>query len=181
MSRILTYTKKMFDPIHPQPELIDIRDIAHALSMLCRANGHFRSFHSVGQHSIHCMKEARARGYSRRLQLACLLHDASEAYLSDVTRPVKAELPRYLEIEEPLQEMLWNIWLDAPLTEIERAQVFQIDDVILLHEFLQLMDAKIAEEIPEIFSEPEFSFTGFEQCTQEFLQLFRALTAKQGA
>ena len=70
MSRILTYTKKMFDPIHPQPELIDIRDIAHALSMLCRANGHFHSFHSVGQHSIHCMKEARARGYSRRLQLA---------------------------------------------------------------------------------------------------------------
>jgi 5'-deoxynucleotidase YfbR-like HD superfamily hydrolase len=44
------------------------------------------------------MKEAAARGYSERVQLACLLHDASEAYLSDVTRPVKQELPKYLEV-----------------------------------------------------------------------------------
>ena len=51
MSEIMTYTKKMFDPLQPNAELIDIEDIAHALSMLCRANGHFRSFYSVGQHS----------------------------------------------------------------------------------------------------------------------------------
>ena len=113
MSEIMTYTKKMFDPLHPNAELIDIEDIAHALSMLCRANGHFKSFYSVAQHSINCMKEATARGYSDRIQLACLLHDASEAYLSDVTRPVKAELPRYKEIEAPLQETIWNKWLNS--------------------------------------------------------------------
>ena len=84
MSEIMTYTKKMFDPLCPDAELIDIEDIAHALSMLCRANGHFKSFYSVAQHSINCMKEARASGYSGRIQLGCLLHDASEAYLSDV-------------------------------------------------------------------------------------------------
>lgn len=179
MSEIMTYTKKMFDPLRPKTELIDIIDIAHSLSMLCRANGHFRSFYSVGQHCINCAREAKARGYSARLQLACLLHDASEAYLSDVTRPVKAELPRYKEIEEPLQELLWNTWLDAPLTKQEQAQVFEIDDAILLHEFLHLMDAKIADEIPEIYSEPEFSFTGFEQCAQEFLELFYALIAQK--
>lgn len=176
MSEIMTYTKKMFDPLRPKAELIDIQDIAHALSMLCRANGHFKSFYSVGQHCINCAKEAEARGYSVRLQLACLLHDASEAYLSDVTRPVKAELPRYTEIEEPLQELLWNTWLDTPLTQQEKALVFQIDDAILLHEFLHLMDAKIADEIPEIFSQPEYAFTGFEACTQEFLKLFYTLT-----
>ena len=175
MSEIMTYTKKMFDPLRPKPELVDIVDIAHALSMLCRANGHFKSFYSVGQHCINCAKEAAAKGYTTKVQLACLLHDASEAYLSDVTRPVKAELPRYKEIEEPLQEMLWNTWLSEPLTEEERAQVFQIDDTILLHEFLHLMEAKIADEIPEIASKPEFSFIGFEQCTEEFLQLFREL------
>ena len=60
MSRILTYTKKMFDPLRPDAALIDIRDIAHALSMLCRANGHFKTFYSVGQHSINCAKEAEA-------------------------------------------------------------------------------------------------------------------------
>ena len=107
MSAIMTRSHIMFDPLLPDPALIDIRDIAHSLSMLCRANGHFQSFYSVGQHCINCCNEAAARGYSRRVQLACLLHDGSEAYLSDVTRPVKEELPRYKQIEEPLQEIIW--------------------------------------------------------------------------
>lgn len=77
MSCIKTYTGVMFDPLYPESELIDILDIAHALSMLCRANGHFRSFYSVGQHCINCALEAKARGYSKRVQLACLIHDAT--------------------------------------------------------------------------------------------------------
>ena len=179
MSEIMTYTKKMFDPLQPNAELIDIEDIAHALSMLCRANGHFKSFYSVAQHSINCMKEAKARGYSERIQLACLLHDASEAYLSDVTRPVKAELPRYKEIEAPLQETIWNKWLDQPLTEEERKQVFDIDDAILAHEFLNLMGEKITDQIPEIHSVPQFSFTGFDTSKQQFLHLFRRLNTSK--
>lgn len=176
MSEIMTYTKKMFDPLQPNAELIDIEDIAHALSMLCRANGHFKSFYSVAQHSINCMKEAKARGYSERIQLACLLHDASEAYLSDVTRPVKAELPRYKEIETPLQEAIWNKWLGEHLTEKERKQVFDIDDAILAHEFLNLMGEKITDQIPEICFAPQFAFTGFDASKQQLLRLFRQLT-----
>lgn len=177
VSEIMTYTKKMFDPLHPNAELIDIQDVAHALSMLCRANGHFKSFYSVAQHSINCMLEAKARGLSTRLQLACLLHDASEAYLSDVTRPVKAELPKYKEIEAPLQEAIWNKWLDEPLSEEDCKQVFAIDDAILAHEFLDLMEAQIVDTVPAICSKPEFGFHGFEPCKQEFLKLFRQLTA----
>ena len=176
MSEILTYTKKMVDPLHPNVELIDIEDIAHSLSMLCRANGHFKTFYSVSQHSINCMKEAVARGYSERIQLACLLHDASEAYLADVTRPVKAELPKYKEIEAPLQETIWNKWLGEPLSEEERKQVFTIDDAILAHEFVHLMETPLVEQTPEVFSSPEFAFTGFTQCEHEFLRLFRQLT-----
>lgn len=177
MSEIMTHSHKMFDPLHPDTGLIDINDIAHALSMLCRANGHFKSFYSVCQHSINCAKEAEARGYSRRVQLACLLHDASEAYLSDVTRPVKAELPRYLEIEEPLQDCIWAKFLDQPLSPAEYDQVFEIDDAILAHEFINLMDAKIIEPTSVILSQPEFAFTGFEACTNAFLALFQKLTA----
>ena len=176
LSEILTFTKKMFDPLHPDVALIDMEDIAHSLSMLCRANGHFKTFYSVGQHSINCAKEAKARGHAVRVQLACLLHDASEAYLADVTRPVKAELPKYKEIEAPLQEAIWNKWLDEPLSEDERKQVFDIDDAILAHEFLNLMDTPLVEQTPELFSIPEFAFTGFAQCQQEFLRLFRQLT-----
>lgn len=175
MSRILTYTKKMFDPLQPEEALIDIEDIAHSLSMLCRANGHFKSFYSVGQHSINCAKEAKARGYSQRVQLGCLLHDASEAYLSDVTRPVKEELPRYLQIEAPLQEAIWNKWLSEPLTQEEKTQVFQVDDDILAHEFLALMDTRLQNPLPEICSKPSFAFTGFEPCKQEILNLFHHL------
>ena len=51
------------------------------------------------------------------MHLACWLHDASEAYLSDVTRPVKQELPKYLEIEKPLQEAIWRKYLGLELTE----------------------------------------------------------------
>ena len=178
MSEIMTCSKKMFDPLHPDVALIDICDIAHALSMLCRANGHFKSFYSVGQHSINCMQEAKARGYSELVQLACLLHDASEAYLSDVTRPVKAELPRYVEIEKPLQDCIWGKFLSRPLSPDEYAQVFEIDDAILAHEFIQLMGASIIDPTPEILSSPEFSFTGFARCQQEFLDLFQLLTGK---
>ena len=177
MSEIMTHSHKMFDPLHPDVALIDIQDIAHALSMLCRANGHFKSFYSVCQHSINCAKEAESRGYSRRVQLACLLHDASEAYLSDVTRPVKAELPRYLEIEEPLQDCIWAKFLDQALSPAEYDQVFEIDDAILAHEFINLMGAKIIDPTPVILSQPEFAFTGFEACTNAFLALFQKLTA----
>ncbi|MBR4291619.1 MAG: DUF429 domain-containing protein, partial [Oscillospiraceae bacterium] len=179
MSCIKTYTGVMFDPLNPDPDLIDIMDIAHALSMLCRANGHFRSFYSVGQHSINCMREAKERGYSEKLQLACLLHDASEAYLSDVTRPVKKELPKYLEIEKPLQDAIWAKYLDEPLTQEEHDHVFEIDDAILYHEFVALMDARLSDEEPTLSSMPGFAFTGFEQCEEEFLWLFRRLTHKE--
>ena len=176
MSEIMTNSHKMFDPLHPNVELIDISDIAHSLSMLCRANGHFKSFYSVGQHSINCAKEAKARGYSQLVQLACLLHDASEAYLSDVTRPVKAELPRYVEIEKPLQDCIWAKFLSQPLSPVEYDQVFEIDDAILAHEFINLMGAKIVDPTPVIYSEPEFAFTGFDRCKQTFLELFNQLS-----
>ena len=172
MSEIMTRSHKMFDPLHPDAALIDIVDIAHALSMLCRANGYFKTFYSVGQHCINCAREAKARGYSELVQLACLLHDASEAYLSDVTRPVKAELPRYLEIEKPLQDCIWAKFLDRPLSSVEYDQVFEIDDAILAHEFINLMDASIIDPTPAICSRPEFAFTGFERCRQDFLDLF---------
>ena len=177
MSEIMTCSHKMFDPLRPDVSLIDIGDIAHALSMLCRANGHFRSFYSVGMHSINCAREAIARGYSRKVQLACLLHDGSEAYLSDVTRPVKQELPKYKEIEEPLQAVIWEKFLGEPLTEEEERLVFLIDDDILENEFPALMGAKLKETVPVLFSRAQFEFHSFLETEQEFLQLFTQLTA----
>ena len=176
MSRIMTCSHKMFDPLNPEVELIDIHDIAHSLSMLCRANGHFRSFYSVGMHSVNCCREAIARGYSVKVQLACLLHDGSEAYLSDVTRPVKEEIPRYREIEDPLQDVIWQKFLGEALTEEEYRQVFEIDDDILENEFPALMGAKLKETVPALRSEPQFQFEDFQKTEKEFLALFHTLS-----
>jgi hypothetical protein len=175
MSCIRTYTGIMFDPLNPDPALINMVDIAHALSLLCRANGHFRNFYSVAQHSINCMEEAKARGYSRKVQLACLLHDAGEAYLSDVTRPVKQEIPKYLEIEKPLQDLIWKKYLGCLLTEEEYTQVFEIDDAILYHEFVALMDMKLEPVEPELKSKPVFSFSDFAYYDQLFQDSFESL------
>lgn len=176
MSAITTYTGTMVDPLNPKPDQIDSRDIAHALSMLCRANGHFKTFYSVGQHCVNCMQEAAARGYSRKVQLACLLHDASEAYLSDVTRPVKQELPQYLKIEKPLQEAIWNKYLPEPMTPEERKQVQEIDDAMLYHEFLALMDTRLAAAEPVLQAKPEFDFVGFSYWETRYLQSLSLLT-----
>lgn len=176
MSQIATFTGKMMDPLDPDPSLIDIRDIAHALSLLCRANGHFPTFYSVCQHSLACCEEAAARNLSKHIQLACLLHDGSEAYLSDVTRPVKAAMPMYLEFEAPLQETIWNKWLSQPLTQEERKVVFGIDDALLYHEFLTHTGIAISETVPQIASQPSFAYVEFAKVEQAFLEKFTELT-----
>ncbi|MDO5520825.1 MAG: phosphohydrolase [bacterium] len=158
MSFITTFTGKKFDPVHPEVELIDIRDIAHALSMLCRANGHVKHFYTVGQHSLACYHEAEARGYSEKIKMACLLHDASEAYLSDVTRPIKKTLPEYLVVEDKLQTVIWNKYLASPLTEEEEKKVFEIDDDMLDYEFKHLMPRELSDRYKNIVGNHDLSF-----------------------
>ncbi len=176
MSHITTYTGLHFDPINPKEEWIRNIDIAHALSLICRGNGHMKHFYSVAQHSINCAKEAKEKGFSLRVQLGCLLHDASEAYLSDVTRPVKKLLPQYLEVENRLQEMIWNHWLHTPLSTEEKKQVFEVDDILFYHEFWQLMGEKKINPLPVIQSEPELGEISFQQVEQEFLERLEALS-----
>ncbi len=172
MSYITTFNKILFDPINASSDDILIEDIAHSLSMLCRANGHMPTFYSVGQHSINCMNEAKARGYSRKIQFACLLHDASEAYLSDVIRPVKCLLPQYLPIEEKLQKQIWDKWLPEKLSDEEYRLVFEIDDAILYHEFLNIAYREVFDTAPEIMSQPNFEFKGFDYTKKQMLDAF---------
>lgn len=176
MSYITTYTKIHIDPLTPKSSDLCIEDIAHALSLLCRAGGHFKHFYSVGQHSINCMREAKARGYSEKVQLACLLHDASEAYLSDITRPVKAAFPEYRKVEHALQTMIWDKFLSSPLTDNEYKQVFEVDDALLYYEFLHFMQEAVLNFTPELSSVPVFEFVGFEETEKEFMRCFASLS-----
>lgn len=93
---IQTYTGKAFDLLDPQPEQVDILDIAHALSNICRFTGHCRAFYSVAQHSCLVARIVvdlwrREHGYDcpEEVALVALLHDAPEAYIGDVSTPLK--------------------------------------------------------------------------------------------
>jgi 5'-deoxynucleotidase YfbR-like HD superfamily hydrolase len=104
-TKIRTFTGILFDPLNPCVEDIKIQDIAHALSHVCRFTGHVSHFYSVAEHSIRV-----AERLPKELQLAGLLHDASEAYISDVSSPLKHSegFARYREIEAVLQEVIYN-------------------------------------------------------------------------
>jgi predicted RNase H-like nuclease len=174
---ILTYTNISFDPTEPAEEHIRIEDIAHALSMMTRANGHFKTFYSVAQHSINCCLEAKARGYSKKVRLACLLHDAAEAYLCDVTRPVKSRLPEYHRIEENMLCLLYRIFGLDDLTEEDLRCVRDIDDAFLHHEFLTLHGSDITGKTYPLSAVPDFSEQPRSVVEHRFLSLFRQLSA----
>lgn len=92
---IETYTGRKFWPLDPRPEEIVIEDIGHALAMKCRYSGHCLRFYSVAQHSVLVSRLVPAED-----ALWGLLHDAGEAYLSDVPRPVKPHLPGFQAMED---------------------------------------------------------------------------------
>ena len=134
-----TYTGRHFWPLDPKPEEVSIDDIAHALSLTCRYNGHCKYLYSVGQHSILCVILARINRFNPRIQLLALLHDAAEAYVSDVTRPIKPYLKGYQEMEDRIHRTILCA-LDIPgAYPVEADCVNEIDNEMLATEAKILM------------------------------------------
>ncbi len=172
---ITTYTGRHFYPAAPDPENICIEDIAHALPLICRGNGHVKTYWSVGQHCIACAREALGRGLSDRVALACLLHDASECYMSDIPRPYKKELPEYREMEKKLLDLIYGKFLGSVLTEEEKARVQAVDDALLWYDMKNLL-----EEIHDVPEEPlhfdlKYDFRPFAEVEAEYLALYREI------
>ena len=173
---ITTYSGVKFSPLNPKEEDIRIDDIAHALSLMTRANGHFPEFYSVAQHCIACCKEAIARGYSNRVALALLLHDASEAYLADITRHVKQYLEAYLQAEAKLQNTVYSMFLGNFPNEEEQKQIDSVDNTMLYHEYLHYTSEELIDYKSEILSKPGFKFIDFKTVEQEYKDLFHKLS-----
>jgi hypothetical protein len=135
MSWIQTYVGKQFWPLAPRPEDLDIRDIAHSLALLCRFNGHCRVFYSVAEHSVRVAAELPGE-----LALWGLLHDAAEAYLGDLTRPLKqqSEAEWFNAAETQLLRVIADTYgLVWPMPVAVRAA----DDALLATEARDLMVA----------------------------------------
>ncbi|MGN0242937.1 MAG: phosphohydrolase [Lachnospiraceae bacterium] len=174
-SHISTYCSIPFTPLDPQEEQVDIRDIAHALSLLSRAGGHYPYFYSIAQHCIVCAKEAAVRGHSVAVQLECLLHDASEAYIADITRPVKQYLDQYLMIEKRLQDCIYHRYLKRLPSDTERKQIKSIDDAVLYHEFYTIKGEQLMDVEPEIHGNHSFQREDMECVEDEYLSMFHHL------
>ncbi len=175
MDYITTFTGKHFTPIEPLEKDIDMRDIAHALSMIIRAGGHYREFYSVAQHSLHCAYEAMERRANPRLVLMCLLHDASEAYIADVTRPVKKNIPEYKVIEKRITDAVYKKFVGILPDKKELEFIKEIDDALLYHEFLHHMNEKLFDEEPYLNSGPDFSYVPQKDVEDEFLNTAEGL------
>lgn len=136
---IETYTGKKFWPLDPRPEDVCIEDIAHALSLICRFNGHCKHFYSVAHHSVLCCKLASLKGHGPRIRLLALLHDAAEAYVTDIPRPIKGYIEGYKDIENRVQvAILGALGIDLP-TKKEKMDVKILDRIMLSTEGKQIM------------------------------------------
>lgn len=169
---IQTFTGKQYWPIDPRPEDVDIRDIAHALSMLCRFGGHCLKFYSVAEHSVHIARWLYPR-HGARVALCGLLHDATEAYVTDVPRPLKPFLNGYKQTErQNWLAIAATIGLPATLP----ASVKEADSGALADEALQNMSPCIAQWSP--MPKPlgfALEYWTPEQAELEFLAAFREL------
>lgn len=144
---IETYTGGRFRPFDPRPGEVRLLDIAAGLAHTCRFGGHCRQFYSVAQHSLHVSREFD----TPRLQLLALLHDAGEAYVGDIPRPVKAELGRIESVEATIREAVWTgLGVDPP-TDGEWERVMAADDRLLAYEANRLLaDGSWAAESPDL-------------------------------
>lgn len=177
MTYINTVSGKQVDIEDPRPESIDIEDIAHALSFICRGCGNTRIFFPVARHCVWCAKEASAQGLSNTVVLACLLHDASEAYMMDLPKPIKDNLlPQYRSYENNLLDRIYQKFIGRSLTEEEEALVAGIDHDLLMYDLKFLLN--VDNPLPELHIETNYEFEPFEVSRANYLAIFREYSSK---
>lgn len=148
-----TFTGHAVYPLDLKPEDIRLNDIAHSLSQQARYNGHCRFPYWVAQHCVYISRALERDGYDNYVQRVGLLHDASECYTGDMTRPMKNSLKKKLtehgadaglfkEIEADVQKVIakrfgltfpWHQAVeeyDTRITQDEKKQLFVVQDTV---------------------------------------------------
>lgn len=131
---IETYTGIMFDMLDPKPRMIDIRDIAHAGSLLCRWTGHTKYHYSIAQHEL-----LGSYIVPEEFALEFLMHDAAESYVNDMSRPLKHMTDcgkHYRPVEDRIQSLIRTKY---GLPKVQSPVIHEIDNAMLLAEKQQIM------------------------------------------
>lgn len=154
---IRTRSGKYVNVFAPDPNTITIEDIAHGLSHMPRFAGHLPYLYSVGQHSIRAAEIAEPD-----LKLTALLHDASEAFLMDIPKPIKMKMPEYNIVEDQLMSVIAKKFgFQWPMPDKIKA----IDKYLLEDEWFCLM-------LENVLAQPRSP----EEVRNQFLRLFKHLT-----
>jgi hypothetical protein len=135
---MLTSTGRMFFPLDPRADDVRIEDIAAGLSRQCRYGGQLRDdvdFYSTAEHCVALARHFLSQG-EKELAKWALLHDAAEAYLNELIRPIKPAVPQYRDLESRL---MWEICGRFGLPFEAPQEVKEADRRILLDERLQVM------------------------------------------
>jgi len=172
---IQTYTGVKFYPLDPRKEEIYIADIAHALSNKCRFTGHTSRFYSVAEHSVYVSQIC-----SPKNALWGLLHDASEAYLADLAKPIKVlpEFRTFVEIENRIQRVVCDHF---QLSSEEPEEVRVADRVCLITEKRDLMSHVDWDQFPYTEKPMEHKIKGMlpDEAREFFINRFFELTKSQ--
>lgn len=104
---MITHSGRRFFPLDPRPTEVDFRDIGHALSLICRYGGHVRRFYSVAEHSTLLAEHFLMRGDFTWARYA-LLHDAPEAYIGDMVRPLKTGMTLFKTAERAVERAIFR-------------------------------------------------------------------------
>lgn len=166
---IITHRGDFVDPFQPKMNTYHIRDIAHALARICRWNGHCREFYSVAQHCCR-MYDAAPDSETPYLRRRVLLHDASEAYLTDLPTPIKKAFPGYKTAEIALSLELYEFFglagvhpeydgivdrLDKVLAGVEAAQLGLRPDLWILNDADYALICRLAGDAPRCWTPEE--------------------------
>lgn len=139
---ICTHTGRAVDPLNFKAEDVDLVDIAHALSMICRFNGHTKFHYSVAQHSVHGATDFWASDLAEADHLPTivarwfLLHDAAEAYICDMPRPIKHQpgiKELFTRVEERILAAIAERFNLPPIQEVQES-IDNIDTRMLFTE-----------------------------------------------
>lgn len=176
MSWLQTFTGRRIDLLDPNPHDIDIVDIGHALSHECRYAGQVREFFSVAQHSVLVSEYCAAKD-----ALWGLLHDAAEAYLGDIVKPLKVTgaFRHYRTLERRMQAAVCERFA-LPLTE--PASVRRVDKALVAIEARDLLaplhpDWRDVECTLDISIQPESPH----EARQRFLDRYCELTGERAS
>lgn len=156
-----------FNFLNVAEDMISIEDIAHALSLMCRYNGHCKKFFSVAEHSYLLSQYVLNETGNKKKAREALLHDAAEYIIADLPRPVKYSLPQYRILEKNIERVIakvfnldypmgaWLKELDARMLKTERFQVMTVTNMPWEVDSLEVLDLNVmfypSDVIKELF------------------------------